>query len=86
MIHLRPFRAWRPVPDKAHLVASRSYVSYTEEKMADKLAGNPYSFLHVACVLRNRTYPKIDSFSENETRRMNLKVSVFYQFDHDEFI
>ena len=47
MIHLRPFRAWRPVPDKAHLVASRSYVSYTEEKMADKLAGNPYSFLHV---------------------------------------
>ncbi|MBL0046170.1 MAG: DUF1015 domain-containing protein [Flavobacteriales bacterium] len=47
MIKLRPFRAWRPVPDKAHLVASRSYVSYTEEKMQEKLVGNPFSFLHV---------------------------------------
>ncbi len=47
MITLRPFRAWRPTPDKAHLVASRSYVSYSEEKMREKLLGNPYSFLHV---------------------------------------
>ncbi len=47
MIRLRPFRAWRPVPDKAHLVASRSYLSYSEEKMREKLIGNPYSFLHV---------------------------------------
>ncbi|MBL7983824.1 MAG: DUF1015 domain-containing protein [Flavobacteriales bacterium] len=47
MIKLRPFRAWRPVPDKAHLVASRSYVSYSEEKLREKLVGNPYSFLHV---------------------------------------
>ena len=47
MIRLRPFRAWRPVADKAHLVASRSYMSYSEEKMREKLIGNPYSFLHV---------------------------------------
>jgi uncharacterized protein (DUF1015 family) len=47
MITLRPFRAWRPVPDKAHLVASRSYLTYSEEKMLEKLIGNPYSFLHV---------------------------------------
>jgi uncharacterized protein (DUF1015 family) len=47
MIRLRPFRAWRPVPDKAHLVASRSYVNYTEEQLHEKLASNPYSFLHV---------------------------------------
>jgi len=47
MISLRPFRAWRPVPDKAHLVGSRSYVSYTPDELAGKLAGNPYSFLHV---------------------------------------
>ncbi len=47
MIRLRPFRAWRPVADKAHLVASRSYLSYSEEKMREKLIGNPYSFLHV---------------------------------------
>lgn len=47
MIALRPFRAWRPVPDKAHLVGSRSYVSYTPEQLEEKLDGNPYSFLHV---------------------------------------
>lgn len=47
MIRIRPFRGWRPVPDKAHLIASRSYLSYPEERMREKLAGNPYSFLHV---------------------------------------
>jgi len=47
MVQFRPFRAWRPVTDKAHLVASRSYVSYSEEKMREKLLGNPFSFLHV---------------------------------------
>lgn len=47
MIRLRPFRAWRPTPDKAHLVGSRSYVSYTDEQLRDKLDGNPYSYLHI---------------------------------------
>lgn len=47
MARIRPFRAWRPVPDKVHLIASRSYLSYSEEKMREKLAGNPFSFLHV---------------------------------------
>ena len=47
MIRIRPFRAWRPVADKAHLVASRSYLNYTEEKIREKLLGNPYSFLHI---------------------------------------
>ncbi len=47
MIELRPFRAWRAAPDKAHLVGSRSYVSYTPEQLSEKLAGNPYTFLHV---------------------------------------
>ena len=47
MINLRPFRAWRPAPDKAHLVASRSYVAYSDEQLREKLAGNPFTFLHV---------------------------------------
>ncbi|MCB0792156.1 MAG: DUF1015 domain-containing protein [Flavobacteriales bacterium] len=47
MITIRPFRAWRPAPDKAHLVGSRSFVSYTDDQLREKLAGNPYSFLHV---------------------------------------
>jgi uncharacterized protein (DUF1015 family) len=47
MISLKPFRAWRPVPDKASWVASRSYVSYSPSELAAKLRSNPYSFLHV---------------------------------------
>ena len=47
MIELRPFRAWRPTTDKAHLVASRSYVAYSDEQLREKLAGNPFTFLHV---------------------------------------
>jgi uncharacterized protein (DUF1015 family) len=47
MIHVRPFRAWRPVPHTAHLVGSRSFVTYSREQLQEKLAGNPYSFLHV---------------------------------------
>ncbi|MBP6313555.1 MAG: DUF1015 domain-containing protein [Flavobacteriales bacterium] len=47
MIELRPFRAWRPTADKAHLVGTRSFVSYTAQQLAEKLAGNPYTFLHV---------------------------------------
>lgn len=47
MISLRPFRAWRPVAEKAPMVGSRSYVSYGKEELARRLAENPYSFLHV---------------------------------------
>ena len=47
MISLRSFRAWRPVADKAHLVGSRTYVSYSPEELERRLADNPHSFLHV---------------------------------------
>jgi len=47
MITLKPFRAYRPPRDKAYLVATRSYLSYTEEELDDKLNNNPFSFMHV---------------------------------------
>lgn len=47
MIHLRPFRAWRPTAYTAHLVGSRSYVQYSHAELESKLAGNPYTFLQV---------------------------------------
>lgn len=47
MIHLRPFRAWRPAAYTAHLVGSRSYLQYSNADLEAKLAGNPYTFLHV---------------------------------------
>jgi uncharacterized protein (DUF1015 family) len=42
-----PFKAVRPTRDKVHLVASRSYVSYTKTQLRAKLHENPFSFLHI---------------------------------------
>lgn len=47
MISIKPFAAIRPPRDKAYLVATRSYMSYTDEELDDKLNNNPYTFLHV---------------------------------------
>lgn len=68
MIRIRPFRAWRPVPDKVHLVASRSYVSYPEDKLREKLAGNPYSFLHVIHADHGRELPRTERFAQVRRR------------------
>lgn len=47
MAIILPFRALRPTQDKVHLVASRSIDGYQPNELKDKLAGNPYTFLHV---------------------------------------
>jgi len=47
MAKVIPFRAIRPENDKVHLVASRSVDGYNPAELRDKLAGNPYTFLHV---------------------------------------
>lgn len=44
---LLPFAGVLPAPDKAHLVATRSYLTYSDYELKDKLARNPYSYLHV---------------------------------------
>ena len=47
MAIIRPFRAVRPPRDKANLVASRSYLSYSDETLKEKLDNNPFTFLHI---------------------------------------
>lgn len=47
MANIIPFKGIRPVKDKVHLVASRSVDGYNTAELRDKLASNPYSFLHV---------------------------------------
>jgi uncharacterized protein (DUF1015 family) len=44
---LQPFKGVLPAPDKAHLVATRSYLTYSDYELKDKLSRNPYSYLHV---------------------------------------
>ena len=47
MITVKPFKALRPTRDKAYLVATRSFVSYTDKRLEHKLKTNPFTFLHV---------------------------------------
>lgn len=57
MIKIRPFCAIRPPRDKAYLVATRSYMTYTEAEMDDKLKNNPYTFMHVIDPKEGRDLP-----------------------------
>ncbi|MBT5858443.1 MAG: DUF1015 domain-containing protein [Flavobacteriales bacterium] len=47
MAKIKPFKAIRPTRDKANLVASRSYLSYSDESLKEKLDNNPFTFLHI---------------------------------------
>ena len=47
MAIVRPFKAIRPTRDKVSLVASRSYLSYSDETLKEKLEHNPFTFLHI---------------------------------------
>ena len=47
MVKVRPFKAIRPVRDKAHLFTTRSYLTYSKETLKEKLENNPYTFLHI---------------------------------------
>ncbi|MCW3070146.1 MAG: hypothetical protein JWO44_36 [Bacteroidetes bacterium] len=47
MAKIIAFKGIRPAKDKVHLVASRSVDGYDKKELHEKLASNPYSFLHV---------------------------------------
>ncbi len=47
MAQVLPFKAIRPAADKVHLVASRSVDGYNSSELKEKLAGNPFTFLHI---------------------------------------
>lgn len=47
MAKVIPFKAIRPEYDKVHLVPSRSVDGYNPAELRDKLAHNPYTFLHI---------------------------------------
>ncbi|TXC76932.1 DUF1015 domain-containing protein [Luteibaculum oceani] len=47
MAIFKPFKAVRPPRDKAHLVSSRSYITYGKKELFAKLSENPFSFIHI---------------------------------------
>ena len=47
MAIFKPFRAIRPVPDKAEAVAALPYDVMNSDEAREMVKGKPYSFLHV---------------------------------------
>ena len=74
MAIVRPFKAIRPTRDKVSLVASRSYLSYSDEILKEKLENNPFTFLHVI----NPDYK--DRTKRNGIEKFKLVKDKFNEF------
>ena len=69
-----PFKAIRPTRDKANLVATRSYLSYSDETLKEKLEHNPFTFLHII----NPNYKdKIKQKGKNKFNAVKAKFNDF---------
>ena len=47
MANIRPFRAIRPIPDKAAAIAALPYDVYNRQEAKEAVKGNPDSFLNI---------------------------------------
>jgi len=64
---ISPFKAVLPVKDKAHLVATRSYINYSKKHLKSKLQNNPFSFLQII---------NPDYLSPNPTKNIKKKFKL----------
>lgn len=83
MLSVSPFKAVRPSRDKAHLVASRSYVSYTPRQLRSKLTENPFSFLHI--IHPDMSATKLHKTAELD-ERFKLVNKKYHQFLEEEIL
>ncbi|MDP7244357.1 MAG: DUF1015 domain-containing protein [Flavobacteriales bacterium] len=74
MAIVRPFKAIRPTRDNVHLFASRSYLTYSDEALKEKLEHNPFTFLHII----NPEYKKKNKKSNIE--KFKLVKQKFEEF------
>lgn len=77
MAIIRSFKAIRPTRDKVNLVASRSYLSYSDETLKEKLDNNPYTFLHIINPNNNK------SEKNSGTQKYKLIKKKFKEFVDD---
>ncbi len=89
MTKIRPFRGFRPVREKVHLVASRPYDVLNTEEARMEAEGNPDSFLHVVKPEINFPEGK-DPYYSPGVYEMGKKVfenlvrkGIFFQDDTD---
>lgn len=77
-----PFKAYRASRDKVHLVASRSYISYSKKDLTSKLDENPYTFLHIL----NPEYKTKKSTKANTVERFEKVKAKFQDFVTDQVL
>lgn len=82
MANVQPFKAFRPVRDKVHLVASRSYISYSSEDLCRKLDENPFTFLHIL----NPDYDSKNKTKGNTKARFEQIKDRFYDFVKEQIL
>jgi len=76
MAIVRPFKAVRPTRDKANLVATRSYLSYSDETLKEKLEHNPFTFLHI--INPNIKQKGINKFKAVKAKFNDFKEAGFF--------
>lgn len=76
MADIRPFKAIRPTRDKVHLVASRSYVTYSKKGLKSKLDENPFTFLHIL----NPEYKSKQQSKANSVERFQKVKEKYEEF------
>ena len=76
MAIVRPFKAIRPTRDKANLVATRSYLSYSDETLEEKLEHNPFTFLHI--INPNIKQKGINKFNAVKAKFNDFKEAGFF--------
>jgi uncharacterized protein (DUF1015 family) len=80
MAIIRPFKAIRPTRDKVSLVASRSYLSYSDKTIKEKLEHNPFTFLHII----NADYK--DKIKRNRKEKFKLVKEKFNEFMQKKYL
>lgn len=85
MAKIRAFKGIRPTRDKVHLVASRSYVSYDQEALYNKLSENPYTFIHIINpefnIPNENAAQGIERFKKVKERFQDFVTEGVYQTD-----
>jgi uncharacterized protein (DUF1015 family) len=79
MTKISPFKALRPVRDKAHLVATRPYYSYKKNVLTAKLEDNPYTFLRIINPEFDKTVKKTKPNSDERFLLVKEKYAEFLQ-------
>ena len=74
MAKVFPFKGIRPSRDKANLVTTRSYLTYSDEILKEKLDNNPFTFLHIL----NPEYKK--SIKKSGIQKFKLIKNKFLSF------